>query len=893
MTINRITIVNIASITRATIDFTAPPVKGEHIVLICGHTGAGKSTVFDAICLALYNDTPRLKSVPERQGSIFVESIGQNVSQYNPLHLVRRGAGEALAELQFVGNDGITYVSSWSVTRKVKGSKGLNEPQRVLRDINGAIVATGKNVNECIVRLAGMDFTQFCRTTMLAQGDFTRFLRSTGDEKSAILMRLTRTERFEQMSRRIYQLHADAKRAVDEARVNRDSIATRCKSDEEITSMRKQLATVTAEVEELNSRREQISVRLTWLERRARLVRMETDLQQTVDSDVRRAFLALTAADEALYTQLQHYIPGVKSPEEITSALNADIRAAKDDGLAIETDIAVAMGNYDECRVGEIKEKQEQLDSRLTTIGRLREQLAVYAERVHAVDDCARAEQEVQLKLDALQQQQPLLDGRVATALNAFTVASTTLENVQFSVNDAVNEVRNHVHEGEECPVCGNLITRVLSNEHFTSALRPLERARDDAERALREAQTDAKVNAQATAQAVAAAERAGKNTRQARAAAGSVSDNISVMTTTLGLTGNDLSTLPSTLDALEENIAGQMSRLSEAQERATLIQKHIGELREKRQAALTREHRHSERLQTFNIMLQQHEQARVTIERALSLRPAWRETVAGVNGDASDISRLTSVLQSVLDKTAGMRDNIDKQHRDLELTRPVNIDEQADISTLSVEIEAITRRVTELNRAIGALNTQIEFNKQLREHLERADAHLEQSIQHRARFARLDELFGGSDGKKLRNIALGLILGDLLHQANAYLQRFDAHYELYNDEDSLNIMMRDMQMGGTPTTTVNLSGGEAFMVSLALALALAHMGSDNLTADTLFIDEGFGTLSDDVLENVINTLEQLHNMCGKRVVLISHVAALQERIPTRLHVVNGQVRLA
>ena len=84
----------------------------------------------------------------------------------------------------------------------------------------------------------------------------------------------------------------------------------------------------------------------------------------------------------------------------------------------------------------------------------------------------------------------------------------------------------------------------------------------------------------------------------------------------------------------------------------------------------------------------------------------------------------------------------------------------------------------------------------------------------------------------------------------------------------------------------------DAEALALALALALAQVGSNVITADTLFIDEGFGTLSDESLECVINTLEQLHQMNGRRVALISHIPALQERIAARISIANGIVRI-
>ena len=90
---------------------------------------------------------------------------------------------------------------------------------------------------------------------------------------------------------------------------------------------------------------------------------------------------------------------------------------------------------------------------------------------------------------------------------------------------------------------------------------------------------------------------------------------------------------------------------------------------------------------------------------------------------------------------------------------------------------------------------------------------------------------------------------------------------------------------GGTPRPACTLSGGESFLVSLSLALGLSALSRHSLSVDTLFIDEGFGTLSSDYLNTVMDTLEKLHQMGGKKVGIISHVEGLRERIKTQIQV--------
>ena len=146
------------------------------------------------------------------------------------------------------------------------------------------------------------------------------------------------------------------------------------------------------------------------------------------------------------------------------------------------------------------------------------------------------------------------------------------------------------------------------------------------------------------------------------------------------------------------------------------------------------------------------------------------------------------------------------------------------------------------------------------------------------------NETLGGADGIKFRRIAQSYILGEMLASANEYLRQFNNHYELVAKPGTLLILVRDLIQGDV--TSVNtLSGGESFMVSLALALALSNMTGKVFTVDTLFIDEGFGSLSPVYLDNVMETLNRLYDLGGRRVGIISHVEMLKERVSTQIQV--------
>ena len=150
----------------------------------------------------------------------------------------------------------------------------------------------------------------------------------------------------------------------------------------------------------------------------------------------------------------------------------------------------------------------------------------------------------------------------------------------------------------------------------------------------------------------------------------------------------------------------------------------------------------------------------------------------------------------------------------------------------------------------------------------------------------RLHMLIGSADGKKFRNFAQGLTFEMMIHHANTHLTRMNDRYILVRDkEHPLDLNVIDTYQADEIRSTKNLSGGESFLVSLALALGLSRMASQNVRVDSLFLDEGFGTLDEEALESALDTLAQLRED-NKLIGIISHVSALKERIPLQIEII-------
>ncbi|MEZ5841519.1 MAG: AAA family ATPase [Hyphomicrobiales bacterium] len=204
------------------VDFSAAPLADAGIFAITGETGAGKSTVLDTLCLALYGAVPRLRNArrdPIRDAS------GETLSADAPVSLVRKGAIEARAEADFeVGGERFTAV--WSVKRaRARHDGRLQKVERALLDDTGQPVVAGiREVEAEVPRRIGLTFDQFRRTVLLAQGEFDAFLKADDRERADLLEKVTGTEIYAAISKRVFGLHKDIRDAGEAIDRRRESL---------------------------------------------------------------------------------------------------------------------------------------------------------------------------------------------------------------------------------------------------------------------------------------------------------------------------------------------------------------------------------------------------------------------------------------------------------------------------------------------------------------------------------------------------------------------------------------------------------------------------------------------------------------------------------------------
>ncbi|UTH73565.1 AAA family ATPase [Chromobacterium sp. IIBBL 290-4] len=228
------------------IDFTQPPFKDSGLFAITGPTGAGKSTLLDAICLALYHETPRLKTISASSNEIMT-----------------RHTADCLAEVEFEVK-GQVYRAFWSQRRsRDKADGALQAPKAELADGAGNILAS--QINDKLRRIeaiTGLDFARFTKSMMLAQGGFAAFLNASANERAELLEELTGTDIYGQISQRVFEQARDAKQALDQLKARADGVELL--PEDRRQDMSRQVDALSRQLSELQARQAQTQALRQW-----------------------------------------------------------------------------------------------------------------------------------------------------------------------------------------------------------------------------------------------------------------------------------------------------------------------------------------------------------------------------------------------------------------------------------------------------------------------------------------------------------------------------------------------------------------------------------------------------------------------------------------------------
>jgi len=206
-------------------------------------------------------------------------------------------------------------------------------------------------------------------------------------------------------------------------------------------------------------------------------------------------------------------------------------------------------------------------------------------------------------------------------------------------------------------------------------------------------------------------------------------------------------------------------------------------------------------------------------------------------------------------------------------------------LANIELELEKLNENIKQQQLKSGQLQQAISHDQQSKTKQQALLKQIKTEQTTLDELAYLNSLIGSADGAKFRKFAQGLTLNHLVYLANEQLNKLDGRYQLQcQQSDTLSLEVLDTWQGDSVRDTKTLSGGESFLVSLALALALSDLVSNKTSIDSLFLDEGFGTLDNDTLEIALVALDNL-NASGKMIGIISHVEALKDRIDVQIKV--------
>lgn len=952
------------------IDFTVEPLLSAGIFAISGPTGAGKSTLLDTMCLALFARTPRTDQAKENNVKL-QDVSNEQLSQSDPRFLLRRGTSSGFAEVDFMALNGHRYRTRWSVARARDKENGrLQNPRLALYNLDKEEEEQGtrSDLQARIIDLIGLTFEQFTRSVLLAQNDFSTFLKAEQGEKASLLEKLTGTELYSAISRQIFERNARAKEAFDliQTRIQGIELLT----DEEENDLRTRLAGTEKELQRVEKAKAEQQV----LQEAVRSIEQQITIRQRQQKE---AADKLVHATELLTVARHEYEKGVEEQQQSEArfkSLQQEILQARK--LDIQLDAAIRDLSHSEqqlknvtLRKGEAEKKYQaavlrrrqgaEEIARLTAWRerykkkeRIAEQLSALLLHLDAasatrsgMEAAVRSIETLRQEMAALNKQLSDLQQTSANKQQALKRAEADYRNLEeelkavdapaldkqieklrqereqllieqarLEASGNIKDLRGRLQDGQPCPVCGSthhpfanqvpvapvsaltLQLQDLSNkkETYVAHTRHLTRLQQQLLQLHKElADSEAACKEMAGKQQLAAS-------RQEREEA-IVKEQSTLLTQSLSaadlLFGNsewqkawlqNPETFRKTLtdfarqwhentEKLHQLERQESAQKAECESLASFLPslekqaEESGQLHEKNRAAFS--------------SLQAERKKLLNGRSADSVEQEYIRRMEELKERLKKLSATQTEQSGIADQTRGIADQIAKDLTEASadlLRRKAALDKwTADYldSSGGEPLEVILSRYTQEKTELAfRLRTQTENKAKVSGLQEELNVRRTES----ERWAKLNELAGSADGAKFRRIAQGYTLDILLNYANVQLRELTRRYRLERVPETLALQVIDRDMCDEVRTVHSLSGGESFLVSLALALGLSSLSSNRMRVESLFIDEGFGSLDAETLRVAMDALESLRTQ-GRKIGVISHVQEMTERIPVRI----------
>lgn len=997
------------------IDFTIDPLKSSGIFAITGQTGAGKSTILDALCLALFDNAPRLNKAESSVNVYDVED--KTITQKDSRNILRRGTSEGYAEVDFIALNGDKYRSRWMVRRARGKADGALQATSIKLDnltANNEEQGTKSNLLNRIVELIGLTFDQFTRAVLLAQGDFANFLKAKSSEKAELLEKLTGTEIYSKISVSIYQKTTESRTALDLIlqRMNDVKLLT----DEELEVLINEKKTKNEELKPFKIQTNQIERKLSWIKEDQQikyeldLAEKELEIIQTAIREASSRYEYMDMIDKSLeirdtyiefinknngqknvLAEIQNNESSLKSISEQLEKISKSLSESKetqqeseikynnikpDINLAKELDLKIqALIEKQAESKKELETYRKQLLNSDQTIANLKyskekttkdkdqlekwfsdnEAYKTIVSKIDLIENLINTAYSAQKQKGNATNSLDTNRSMLATAQGQLETLDTEAERLNNLLPTEIVNLRHKLIEGEACPVCGS------SHHPFKDNIEQSQKINEEElEINKQKVQVNIdklKIQIEQTQKGITEFETYIKNFEELYTNSyNNLKDNLNLFPDweikfNSAVLSKELSSFTSQWNENKERLDSSVlllenvsARIITEEKAKTLILENISN---KERLYQTEEEAYQKNIEQRKLLLDG--MSVVEVEKYYTnLRESQSKQLENLNTDKEKIDAQKSSLvgkieQQKKDSEANekeidrlkiqidewlndekhqinaeiLKDLISKSREwinqeKLYLTEIQNkrltteatlaerkkrglkhqesedkpLDEETKDS-LSENLNTISGLTENINKRLSEIEVTLLSHERGKEQVKTFEKELKEKSELYENWAKLNDLLGSANGNKFKTIAQGYTLDVLLSYANKHLEDLTQRYNLEKIPDTLALQVVDNDMLGEVRSVHSLSGGESFLISLALALGLSSLSSNRMKIESLFIDEGFGALDIDTLSIAMDALDNLQTQ-GRKIGVISHVEEMKERITTQIQVIKS-----
>lgn len=978
------------------IDFTRDEFTQSPLFAITGPTGSGKTTILDVISLALFGQVPRLgkisKSTIEEKGAILT-----------------RNQKEAYAKITYDCKKG-TFDSVWSISTARTGNLRDFEMELYRVEPMERLGLKKSEVPAKNEELIGLNYSQFVKSVVLAQGEFSEFLKSSPRDRSELLENITGTGIYRELGILAFQKYAEVEREIKDQEVLLENEKTRVLEEEEKNKIAQELEKRIEEKKKLDDKisdtKKQIELKqetqaleknISDKKKSLEEVRLKSKEYHKLHSErlvkhnqisryskelhlwkTSKSGLKKINEEQARFTNLKSTL--LKKKEEAIQNIKTFIREeltaeeVEDKLKAFQTKVARLyqerkdLGSKYLAQINLLKSelKNFELDSVSNLIEQpnLWKQLKTDVEQtkqrfqeifsqglpinpgekieakekelenfqqaksvVQELSYLSNQENELHNKVKKLKNEIEPLPELVKTKETTYQFEEKNLEILELRkekqfLEASLESHRHKLENGEPCPLCGALEHPYADNKpkrisdldkQFKEKKREVERLKNELSKKTNRLELLQKQLSELEVESENIKIKKERFFEQNKARFGEyLGENIEDLEMKIQNTRRRIIALKdfekffAKQKSLEqaEPIYKEILKITaegkqKAREIGTLykgksvetLNSEVSSLDKNWQGILHEINSAKNRLKEIGDKLKQEKDVLLQVEKPLKNnlnQLGFAEISKAFTAllPIDEVEKIQTKIQDYKDQFNSISTEIRTHNeRHNSLIKKLKTDKQLD--ALHTELQSFHDKQSELESEIRTVERKLKNNADSLKEIERLKQLIDKKEKNNFRWKSLKDLIGDSKGNRFNQFAQDLTLRQLLNLANKRLQSINNRYELVmipnQEKNKDNLVVADKDMGGQQRAVHTLSGGETFLMSLGLALALSDLASQNININSLFIDEGFGTLDPETLDQTLDTLERLQASSSKIIGIISHVDALKERIATQI----------